>query len=133
MIEPINAESVVVEISPQTDALVEQEMAGETDEIKQETKSLIEALKMRAQVEAQSAGTLTREAYLTAVRKARESVEQNHLIDKDRIAKSIELIQQEAEKNWESIVREFTDLGDRLADAAKAAWEALTAPRPPHR
>lgn len=39
-------------------------------------------------------------------------------------------MQMEAEKNWESIVKEVATFGDRLADAAKAAWEALTAPRP---
>jgi len=55
----IPKESVLVEITPETDALVEKEMAGETDELKRETKSLIDALKKRAQSEAQSAGTAT--------------------------------------------------------------------------
>lgn len=129
--------SVNVEIIPQnspiaqqTNDLVETEMAGESEDLKNETKALINALKTRAQSEAQSAGTLTREAYLSAVRRARETLEQNKLIERDRIEHSFELIQREAEKNWESIVKEVAELGDRLADAAKAAWEALTAPRP---
>ena len=127
----IPKESVLVEITPETDALVEKEMAGETDELKRETKALIDALKKRAQSEAQSAGTLTRETYLNAVRKARETIEHNKpLIERDRIEYSFKLIQMEAEKNWESIVKEVATFGDRLADAAKAAWEALTAPRP---
>jgi molecular chaperone GrpE (heat shock protein) len=118
------------QISPQTSDLVETEMAGESDDVKSETKALIDALKKRAQAEAQNAGTLTRETYLNAVRKARETLEQNQLIERDRIEHSFELIKKEAEKNWESIVKEIAEVGDRLADAAKAAWDALTAPRP---
>jgi thioesterase domain-containing protein len=124
--------SVKVEIIPQnTNEMVDQEMAGETDEVRRETKSLIDALKKRAQAEAQSAGTLTRQTYLDAVRQARAKLEQDDpLIARDRIEQSFELIQKEAEKNWQAIVNEVAELGDRLADAAKAAWEALTAPRP---
>ncbi|PIG94669.1 hypothetical protein [Gloeocapsopsis sp. IPPAS B-1203] len=117
------------EISPQTNELVDTEMAGESDDLKNETKALIDALKKRAQVEAQSAGTLTREAYLNAVRRARETIEGNQLIERDRIEYSFYLIQKEAEKNWQSVVKEVADLGDRLADAAKAAWDILTTPR----
>lgn len=117
------------EVTPQTNELVETEMAGESDDLKNETKALIDALKKRAQVEAQSAGTLTREAYLNAVRRARETVEGNQLIERDRIEYSFTLIQKEAEKNWHSVVKEVADLGDRLADAAKAAWDILTTPR----
>jgi vacuolar-type H+-ATPase subunit I/STV1 len=124
--------SVRVEIIPQnTSQMVDQEMAGETDEVRQETKSLIDALKKRAQSEAQSAGTLTRQTYLDAVRQARTKLEQDdQLISRERIEQSFELIQKEAEKNWQTVVNEVAELGDRLADAAKAAWEALTAPRP---
>lgn len=136
--EPNNVESSVrIEIIPQTSQIssqtsdmVEHEMAGESDDVKGETKALIDALKKRAQIEAQSAGTLTREAYLNAVRKARETLEQNQLIERERIEYSFELIQKEAEKNWQSIVKEVAEIGDRLADAGKAAWDTLTAPRP---
>jgi hypothetical protein len=131
------SESAIVEISPQTDALVEKEMAGESDEVKRETKALIDAIKKRAQAEAQSAaqaaesvGTFTRETYLEAVRKAREALEQKQpLVDSKRVEDSIKLIQTEAEKNWESILHEVKEFGDRLAEAAKAAWDKLTAPR----
>jgi hypothetical protein len=122
--------SVKIEIIPQTShELVEAEMAGESDDLKQETKALIDAIKKRAQLEAQSAGTLTRETYLNAVRRAREAIEGNPLIERDRIEYSWRLLQMEAEKNWESVAKEVAELGDRLTDAAKAAWEALTAPR----
>ena len=118
------------QVSSQTNDLVEAEMAGESDDLKSETKALIDALKKRAQVEAQNAGTLTREAYLTAVRRAREKIENEQLIERDRIENSFELIKNEAEKNWESVIKEVAEVGDRLTEAAKAAWEKLTAPRP---
>lgn len=122
--------SVQVQIIPQsTTDLVEREMAGESEDLKRETAALIDALKKRAQLEAQSAGSLTRDTYLSAVRRAREAIEGNPLIERDRIEYSWRLMQMEAEKNWDSIVKEVAQLGDRLADAAIAAWDAFTAPR----
>lgn len=122
--------TAIVEVSPQTDALIEEEMGNADQKLKQETKALVEAIKMRAQSEAKGAGDLTRDAYLNAVRQARETVEQNKLFDPERIEYSFWLIQKDAEKNWQSILNEASTIGDRLADAAKAAWETLTAPRP---
>jgi aspartokinase len=116
-------------ISSQTDALVEQEMPNQDADLKQETKALIEAIKKRAQSEIQTAQDLTREGYLTAVRQAREAIEQTQLIDPDRIEQSVQLIQQEAQKNWQSITDEIYSLGDRLSEAAKAAWNVLTQPK----
>lgn len=132
-----STEVAMVEVTPQTDVLVENEMAEESDEVKRETKALIDALTKRAQVESQSASqaaqsvsTLTRDAYLDAVRKAREALESHQpLIDPNRVDESIKLMQKEAEKNWESAVNEVKAFGDRLAAAAQAAWETLTAPR----
>lgn len=126
----ISQERVVVEYSAETNALVEQNMPDESDEMKRETKALIEAIKRRAQAEAKGAGELTRDTYLTAVRQARETIEQNKIFDPDRIEYTFKLMQMDAEKNWESLLNEVSVLGDRLSDAAKAAWDVLTAPRP---
>ncbi|NJN86602.1 MAG: hypothetical protein HC881_10175 [Leptolyngbyaceae cyanobacterium SL_7_1] len=117
--------SAIVEITPQTDALVEQELAHESADVRQETKALIDAIRMRAQTELQTAGDFTRDSYLKAVRQAREAVEQNQLIDPERIEQSVQLIQAEAEKNWNTVLSEMEALGNRLADAAKAAWDRL--------
>ncbi|MBW4615069.1 MAG: hypothetical protein KME21_17710 [Desmonostoc vinosum HA7617-LM4] len=126
-----NIEStVVVEISSQTNEMVETEMVGETDEVKHETKALIEALKRRAQTEAESAGTLTRETYLNAVRKAREAIEGEKLIERDRLERSWAVIQDETDKNLHLLLKELADLSDRFQAATKAAWEAFNAPRP---
>jgi hypothetical protein len=128
---PESAPESAIEIA-QTNALVEAELADQSDEIKRETKALIDALKLRAQTEVQSAGDLaksatdyTRESYLKLVREARESIEQGRLLDLERIEQSAQKLQQEAEKNWQSLVQEMGGLSDRLSEAAKAAWEKL--------
>lgn len=130
-----NETSAIVEVSPQTNDLVESEMSEESDEVKQETKALIEAIKKRAQSEARgaediakSAGEFTRDAYLKAVRQARGAIEQNKLFNPEEVEKSAQQIQQEAEKNWQALVQEVTGFSDRLSEAAKAAWEKLVPP-----
>ncbi len=100
-----------------------------TNMIKSETEALIEAIKRRAEAEIQAAGELTRETYLNAVRQARESLEQNQLIERDLIEQSIQQIQQEAEKNIQSVVSEIESFGTRLSEAAKVAWTTLTKPK----
>lgn len=120
--EPTNDTSAIVP-SPSSEALVEQNLAGRSDDVKHETQALIDAIKRRAQSEIQSAGDLTRDAYLNAVRQARESIENDKLIDRDRIEHSFQHIQQEAEKNWNSVVLEMESFGNRLSEAAKTAWD----------
>ncbi|MEH2335836.1 hypothetical protein [Nostoc sp.] len=119
---------VIVEISPQTDELVETEMAGESNEVKRETKALIEALERRSQAE--SAGTLTRETYLKAVRQARELIEDRKLIERDRLEDSWAIIQDEAERNWHLMMKDLVDFSFRLQKAATAAWETFNNPYP---
>jgi hypothetical protein len=119
----------VVVVHPVTDdEILETAMVGETDELKRETKALIDAIKNRAQTEAQSAGTLTRETYLSAVRQAREAIERDKLIERDRIERSWATVQQEAENNWHLLMKEITEFGDRVQAAGKAAWDAFNAP-----
>ncbi|WP_071191900.1 hypothetical protein [Trichormus sp. NMC-1] len=120
-----NIESIeIVEISLQT------RENGHTDEVKQETTALLEAIKKRAQAEAESAGTLTRETYLNAVRQAREVIERDKLIERDRLEYSWARIQEELERNWYLMSKDIADFSDRFQNAAKAAWEAFNAPRP---
>ena len=118
-------ETDIVPVSPETDALVEKEMAGESDRAIAETKALVEAIKKRAQSEIENAQTLTQDAYLNAVRSAREAVEQNELLNPKRIEHSVEMIQRDAEENWQKTVDEITSLGDRLQEAAQTAWDIL--------
>jgi hypothetical protein len=118
-------ENSIVPVSPETNALVEKEMAGESDKIKEETKALVEAIKKRAQSEIENAQTLSQDAYLKAFRSARESIENNTLVDPKRIEHSVEIIQKEAQENWQKIADEIADLGDRLQEAAQVAWDIL--------
>ncbi len=118
-------ETTIVPVSPETNALVEKEMAGESDQLKAETKALVEAIRKRAQSEIENAQTLTKDAYLNAVRSAREAVENNSLLDPKRIEHSVEMIQKDAQENWQKTVDEITALGDRLQEAAQVAWDIL--------
>jgi Rad3-related DNA helicase len=124
-----NIESIeIVEISLQTRENAREN--GHTDEVKQETTALLEAIKKRAQAEAESAGTLTRETYLNAVRQAREVIERDKLIERERLEYSWARIQEELERNWYLMSKDIADFSDRFQNAAKAAWEAFNAPRP---
>jgi hypothetical protein len=129
--ENVPKERAIVEVSDSTNKMVESEMANETDAVKQETKELVEAIKKLAQSEVQAAGDFTREAYVNAVRQARETIERIKLIDTDRIEKAGTMLENEAEKNWQNMLKEIQDFGDRLVAAAKAAWDVLTAEEPP--
>jgi len=129
--ENVPKERSIVEVSDSTNKMVESEMANETDAVKQETKELIDAIKKLAQSEVQAAGDFTREAYVTAVRQAKETIERIKLIDTDRIEKAGTMLENEAEQNWQNMLQEIQDFGDRLVAAAKAAWDVLTAEEPP--
>jgi Skp family chaperone for outer membrane proteins len=117
-----------VEVSDETKALVETEMPDESNRVKQETMALIEAIKTKAQSETQKAGEFTREKYLEAIRSARAEIDKLNF-EPERVERSMQILQDEMEKNWDALVKQVSELGDRLGDAAQAAWETLTAPR----
>ena len=118
-------ETTIVPVSPETNALVEQEMEGQDEQIKAETKALVEAIRKRAQSEIENAQTISQDAYLNAVRNAREALEQNELLNPKRIEHSAQMIQRDVEQNWQKTVDEIAALGDRLQEAAQAAWDIL--------
>ena len=102
----------------------------ETSAIAQETRALMEAIRTQAQSQVQGVADFTREAYLDAVRKAREEVEKVKPFAPERVEEAIKQVKAEVDKDWDALAKEIKTLGDRLSDAAKAAWEKLTAPRP---
>ncbi len=122
-------ERALTEYSEETQRLVNEspEMQGASEEVRNETMALIEAVRRRAQSETQKAGEFSREKYLEAVRTMREEVEKLNF-DPEQIDYSMNLLQKEAQQNWEAIVNEVSTFGDRLASAAQAAWNVLTAP-----
>ncbi len=60
-------ESAIEKVSSQTQDLVKKNMPDESDEVKQKTMELIEAIKKRAQSEAKAADNWTRDTYPSSV------------------------------------------------------------------
>lgn len=89
-----------------------------------------EALRTKAMEMTKEWSELSREKYLESVRKARESVEQNKLIEKERVEQTVQDLQQQTDKNWQGFVSEIESLGTQLTDAAKKAWNDLSASIP---
>jgi hypothetical protein len=121
---------------PKESAIVEQsnpEIVPETpskpEEMKQETEELVAAINRMVQAELQAAEDFTEEAYINAVRNAKQTIEQFRLIDKDQLENSMNQFETDAKQNLEGMVKEIADFGDRISKAAQAAWEVLTAPR----
>jgi hypothetical protein len=123
-----NTESVPVEVMPDNPALVQQQAQETPNEIKQETLALIAAIRTKAQSEAQKAGDFARDSYLDAVRKAKEEVDNLNLFEPKRIDDALKQVQGEVEKDWDTLAKQVATLGERLNEAAKAAWDKLTAP-----
>lgn len=120
-------QSSSIEISDRTNSLVEQNLPEAPEQLRQETKQLIEAITRKAQSETQKAGEYAQENYLAAVRDLRSEIEKLNF-DPESIEESLKLAQMDAEENWESLVQEFENFGNRLNEAAQAAWSILTAP-----
>ena len=95
----------------------------------QETQELMEAIKRLAQSEMETAGEFTREKYIEAVKQARETIERIRLIDPKEIENAGKKLEKDIETNWETMVKEVQDFGDRLVKAGQAAWDVLTAPK----
>ncbi|MBE9229417.1 hypothetical protein IQ264_28845 [Phormidium sp. LEGE 05292] len=89
-----------------------------------------EALRTKAMEMTKEWSELSREKYLESVRQARESVEQNKLIEKERVEQTVQDLQQQTDKNWQGFVSEIESLGTQLTDAAKKAWNDLIASIP---
>ncbi|MEG4014002.1 MULTISPECIES: hypothetical protein [unclassified Microcoleus] len=111
-------------------SIAKDRMTAAVSLIKKESEKnwlVLDAIKTRAQAQVQDAGEVSREAYLKAVRQAREAVEQNKLVERDRIEQAVDDIQKQTEKNWHVVVGEIESLGTRLKETAKSAWNSLTA------
>lgn len=110
IVSPQRLNAEVVEEAP--GALVKVTTSSiEADDPKYHTKALLVAINKRVLGELRAAGNLTRDSYIKAVRKARETIESNKLIDPDEL-------EQEAEKYWQSLTKGTSALGNRLGSAA---------------
>jgi hypothetical protein len=84
-------------------------ITDELSEVKQATQALVEALQGLVRAKIHSATDLTEEAH--------QSIEQ-----------SVQLLRDRADHGWQTAVHQVEDIDARMNKAAKAAWEALTAP-----
>ena len=120
-----NPQNTSIEVSERTNSLVNQNLSDASESAREETKQLIEAITRKAQSETRKAGEFAQENYLEAVRNARAEIEKLNF-DPERVEESIRLIQKDAEENWESLVKEVEDFGNRVNEAAQTAWSILT-------
>ncbi|MFM7579464.1 MAG: hypothetical protein ACKO5Q_21340 [Microcystaceae cyanobacterium] len=119
-----------VEVIPDDPSLVKTSASGVIPEkLTTELQELVEAIRTKAFEEAQKVGEFAQENYLDAVRQAKEQVENLDLFDRDRIESAIQQLQTDVEKDWEKVVGQVNEFGDRLSEAAKTAWEILTKPK----
>ena len=114
----------------QNKSIAQDRMQSAVGLIQKETEKnwlVIDAIKTRAQAQIQDAGEVSREAYLKAVRQAREAVEQNKFVERSRVEQAVEEIHKQADKNWHIVVGEIESIGTRLKETATSAWSKLVA------
>lgn len=138
-IEPDEPEEVLdVEVlSADSSALVKVDSEPIEPSPVTQTQALFAALNQRVVAELKAAGNLTRDTYLKAIQRAKDSIENKRLIDPDQFEK-------EADKYWQSFAKGTTELGGhlgsaalkgaaevskRLGAAAKAAWKEVVSPQ----
>lgn len=113
-------EVVEADVVAQPGALVKATLPNiEADDAKQQTLALFAAVNKRVLNELQGAGNLTRDAYLKTVRKAREKIENNVLIDPEEIEK-------QAEKQWQTFIKGTSEFSGRLGSAAAKKTSQLS-------
>ncbi|MFB2839113.1 hypothetical protein [Floridanema evergladense] len=134
--ETIPPESAIVEVTPQTTDLVTQEQPDTSDDVIKETIALFEAIRKRTEQEWQTATELIREGYLNAVSKAQNVLEQNQTEAKERIEETTQLVQKEADKNWQNfealktkaleMTKEWSELSrEKYLEAVRKAKESV--------
>ncbi|MEL7036225.1 MAG: hypothetical protein AAFO04_11480 [Cyanobacteria bacterium J06592_8] len=115
-------ESAIVE-TPSTDVTP----TSEGTKPQQETEALFDAIQNLVKAELQAAAEINRDAYTEAAKSVRERIEQIRLIDKEQIESSFKQLETDAESNLQGIVKDLSDLGERLTKATQAFWDVLTA------
>ena len=133
--QPTNGQTDEVdEVTEETRALVEKTIPNESDEVKEHLVGLVNAIKKRAQAQTNAAGDMSREAYLKAVRQAKDTLDTVGKFTQESqksIEQAVGAVEEEARNNWESILKETEKISHRLDKAAAAAWKILTAPDQP--
>lgn len=126
-VQPTHPETETV--SPETRALVERSLPGESDEVQYHAMALIEAIKKRAETQMQATGDMTRENYISAMRQAQSTLETTGSFfteQRHTLATTLSQIEDQANKNWETLISDVQKVGNRIDRAINAAWQVLT-------
>ncbi len=121
--------SQISSISEATKALVEQKIPEQPDEIKQKMGELVELIKKQAESELEAAEATTREAYINAIANAKTTLKQTETFfaeQEQTLQQKIQELNSQADREWESLVADVKNMGNRIDNAINAAWKALT-------
>ena len=120
--------SSITPVSEETQALVNQKMANESDEIKQKAGELVDLIKKRAESELSAADQITRETYHQAISQAKATLNQTETFFQEQgnaLDQSLKELNDDASRKWDTFVAELKGMGDRLDKAVNSAWAAL--------
>jgi transcription initiation factor IIF auxiliary subunit len=106
--EAVLVDPVIEQVDRDVKWLKELELTLKFCQVHQATQTLVDAVKGLAQANIQSATDLTKEAH-------------------QGIEKSLQMLRDEADRSWQSVIHQVEDIDDRMTKAAKAAWKELTA------
>lgn len=120
--------SSITPVSEETQALVNQKMANESDEIKQKAGELVDLIKKRAESELSAADQITRETYHQAISQAKATLNQTETFFQEQgnaLDQSLKELNDDASRKWDTFVAELKGMGDRFDKAVNSAWAAL--------
>ncbi|WP_299488115.1 hypothetical protein [Acaryochloris sp. IP29b_bin.137] len=120
--------SSITPVSEETQALVNQKMANESDEIKQKAGELVDLIKKRAESELSAADQITRETYHQAISQAKVTLNQTETFFQEQgnaLDQSLKELNDDASRKWDTFVAELKGMGDRFDKAVNSAWAAL--------
>ncbi|KAI9130374.1 hypothetical protein [Acaryochloris sp. CCMEE 5410] len=120
--------SSITPVSEETQALVNQKMANESDEIKQKAGELVDLIKKRAESELSAADQITRETYHQAISQAKATLNQTETFFQEQgnaLDQSLKELNDDASRKWDTFIAELKGMGDRFDKAVNSAWAAL--------
>ena len=127
----VSPKASVVETERNDSSLIKQQKNSSEISPLKETKELLKAIQTRAMAEVHAAQNLTLDAYISAVRRSKEAVENTKLVDSAKIDAAAQNLIKDAKHNWKSVLSEIESLRGRAVEAAETAWNILMQSKPP--
>ena len=119
----------ITPVTEDTQALVNRQMSGESDAIKQKMGELVDLIKQSAEAELQTTENMTREAYIKAMNNVQNTLRKTQAFfetQESAIERSMQTLGDEANHHWDNFVSDIKDMGDRIDRAVSAAWKELS-------